>query len=59
MNTLPGLTPVSLLPKIAQHAGLSFADLVERILAGAALDDVAMRDEPPAPPVHTHTRIAG
>jgi D-alanine-D-alanine ligase len=59
VNTLPGLTPVSLLPKIAHHAGLSFDDLVERILAGAALDDLAVRDEPPAKPVHTHTRIAG
>jgi len=59
VNTLPGLTPVSLLPKIARHAGLSFEDLVERILAGAARDDLTVHDEPPAPPVETHTRIAG
>jgi D-alanine-D-alanine ligase len=37
VNTLPGLAPTSLLPKIAQGAGLSFADLVEEILAGARL----------------------
>jgi D-alanine-D-alanine ligase len=37
VNTLPGLTPASLLPRIAEGAGLSFADLVEEILAGAKL----------------------
>ncbi|MHB8878540.1 MAG: D-alanine--D-alanine ligase [Myxococcaceae bacterium] len=59
VNTLPGMTPMSLLPKIARAAGLCFEDLVERILAGAALDDPSVRDESPAPPLHTHTRIAG
>lgn len=37
INTLPGLTANSLLPKIAQHAGLEFADLVEAILEDASL----------------------
>jgi D-alanine-D-alanine ligase len=37
VNTLPGLTETSLLPKIAQHAGLSFTDLVEAILEDATL----------------------
>lgn len=37
VNTLPGLAPHSLLPRIAEGAGLSFADLVEEILAGARL----------------------
>jgi D-alanine-D-alanine ligase len=37
VNTLPGLTPQSLLPKIAAHAGMSFLDLVEAILADARL----------------------
>ncbi|MEO5767863.1 MAG: D-alanine--D-alanine ligase [Polyangia bacterium] len=37
VNTLPGLTPTGLLPRIALGAGLSFADLVEEILAGARL----------------------
>jgi D-alanine-D-alanine ligase len=37
VNTLPGMTPNSLLPKIAHGAGLSFEDLVEEILKGARL----------------------
>jgi D-alanine-D-alanine ligase len=35
VNTLPGMTATSLLPKIARHAGLSYDDLVERILQSA------------------------
>ncbi|MDW7709750.1 MAG: D-alanine--D-alanine ligase [Deferrisomatales bacterium] len=37
VNTVPGMTPTSLLPKAAEAAGLSFAELAERILAGAGL----------------------
>jgi D-alanine-D-alanine ligase len=37
VNTMPGMTETSLLPKAAQYAGVSFEDLVERILLGAAL----------------------
>jgi D-alanine-D-alanine ligase len=37
VNTLPGMTKTSLLPKIAKHAGLDYATLCERILAGAGL----------------------
>jgi D-alanine-D-alanine ligase len=37
VNTLPGLTPTSLLSRIAQGAGMGFADLVEEILTGARL----------------------
>jgi D-alanine-D-alanine ligase len=37
VNTLPGLTPASLLPKIAAYSGMSFADLVEAILVDARL----------------------
>lgn len=37
VNTLPGMTALSLLPEIAQHAGLGFEALVERILQSAAL----------------------
>ncbi len=36
-NTIPGMTPTSLLPKAAAAAGMSFEDLCERILAGAGL----------------------
>ena len=31
-NTIPGMTPTSLLPQAAEHAGISFADLLDRIL---------------------------
>jgi D-alanine-D-alanine ligase len=37
VNTLPGLTATSLLPRIAEHAGLAFADLVISLLEEAAL----------------------
>ncbi|HTP64163.1 MAG TPA: D-alanine--D-alanine ligase [Geobacteraceae bacterium] len=37
VNTLPGMTALSLLPEIARGAGISFSQLVERILATAAL----------------------
>jgi len=37
VNTLPGLTPQSLLPKIADAAGISFGELCEMMLAGATL----------------------
>jgi D-alanine-D-alanine ligase len=35
VNTLPGMTPTSLLPKIAAAAGLDYASLCEAILDGA------------------------
>lgn len=38
VNTLPGLTSVSLLPEIAQGVGISFQELVEKILLEASLD---------------------
>jgi len=37
VNTMPGMTETSLLPKAANYAGISFEDLVERILLGASL----------------------
>lgn len=37
VNSLPGMTPLSLLPEIAKGVGISFPDLVERILLGARL----------------------
>ena len=37
VNTIPGMTPTSLLPKAAAAAGIDFDDLVGRILAGASL----------------------
>jgi len=37
INTLPGMTDHSLLPKIAAHRGMDYATLVERILVTARL----------------------
>jgi D-alanine-D-alanine ligase len=36
VNTIPGMTEHSLVPKAAAHAGIGFDDLVERILGTAA-----------------------
>lgn len=33
VNTIPGMTETSLLPKIAKHSGLDFSDLIEKILS--------------------------
>lgn len=37
VNTIPGMTEASLVPKIAAGLGMSFDDLAERLLLGAAL----------------------
>jgi len=37
INTLPGMTDHSLLPKIAAHRGIDYASLVERVLKSASL----------------------
>lgn len=37
LNTQPGMTPLSLSPEQAKHAGMSFTQLVEKILASARL----------------------
>jgi D-alanine-D-alanine ligase len=37
VNTLPGMTASSLVPKIAAGNGISFPELCERLLDGAAL----------------------
>jgi D-alanine-D-alanine ligase len=46
VNTLPGMTPTSLLPKIAAAAGYGFADLCEAILAGARLHTPQRETQP-------------
>lgn len=53
VNTLPGLTPTSLLPKIARGAGYDFGELCEAIVERAALGTrEARRDSSrPAAPV--------
>jgi D-alanine-D-alanine ligase len=37
VNTMPGMTETSLLPKAANYAGIAFEELAERILLGASL----------------------
>lgn len=37
INTIPGMTELSLVPKAAAHEGLSFEDVCEELLDGAAL----------------------
>ena len=37
VNTLPGMTATSLVPKIAAGNGIPFPDLCERLLDGASL----------------------
>lgn len=39
VNTLPGMTPSSLVPKVAAGRGIGFAELCERILRTAALEN--------------------
>lgn len=46
VNTLPGMTPSSLLPKIARTRGLSFEALCERMLSLAAVEDLEVRLAP-------------
>lgn len=41
VNTQPGMTPLSLVPEQARHAGMSYAELVQRIV------DEAMKDHAP------------
>jgi len=38
VNTQPGMTPLSLVPEQARHCGMSYADLVEAIVAEALAD---------------------
>jgi len=42
INTIPGMTETSLLPMAAAAKGISFEDLVEKIVEGAALDSDEM-----------------
>jgi D-alanine-D-alanine ligase len=48
VNTLPGMTATSLLPKIAAHAGLEFGELCEAVLEGARLFTSSKRRAPAA-----------
>jgi D-alanine-D-alanine ligase len=50
VNTIPGLTPTSLLPKIAKGAGYEFGDLCELMVERASLDMVRERASDSVPP---------
>ncbi len=45
VNTIPGMTPTSLLPKIADAAGISFGELCEAIVLAATLPSHRPRGE--------------
>jgi D-alanine-D-alanine ligase len=59
VNTLPGMTPTSLLPKIAKAKGLSFEDLCEKLLTLAELENVDVRPLPQVAPRIVEERHAG
>jgi D-alanine-D-alanine ligase len=40
-NTIPGMTPTSLMPQAARAAGMSFSQLLDRLI------DLALEDRPP------------
>ncbi|RKH53505.1 D-alanine--D-alanine ligase [Corallococcus aberystwythensis] len=50
VNTLPGFTPVSLLPKIAARAGLDFPALVQGVLERATRDESHVAEGPTVTP---------
>jgi len=50
VNTMPGMTANSLLPKAARVAGISFGELVERIVGWALEGRAGERSGPTAPP---------
>jgi D-alanine-D-alanine ligase len=57
VNTQPGMTQTSLLPKIAEAAGLSFAQLCEQIVQGARLHVSQQRQLKEAEVVPLTTRV--
>ncbi|MBN1204822.1 MAG: D-alanine--D-alanine ligase [Myxococcaceae bacterium] len=46
VNTLPGMTPTSLLPKIAAQRGIRFPELCDRILSLATRDEAGVTEAP-------------
>ena len=38
VNTQPGMTPLSLVPEIAAHAGIPFSELVRHLVQGAGCE---------------------
>ena len=40
INTHPGMTPLSLVPKIAEHVGIGFEELIESLVQSAQCDNI-------------------
>ncbi len=57
VNTLPGMTPTSLLPKIAAAAGMDYPSLCAAILDGARLHGGLSTREQRAPQQHGQPRV--
>ena len=38
VNTMPGFTPISMFPRMWAATGVSYPELVDRLVASAALD---------------------
>ncbi|MCG3176287.1 MAG: UDP-N-acetylmuramate--L-alanine ligase [Candidatus Omnitrophica bacterium] len=58
VNTLPGLTPKSLLPKAARAAGIEFGELCVRILQLSRLRMAEAARDPNTAPVEAHGQTA-
>ena len=43
INTIPGMTPTSLLPQAAKDAGIPFPELLDRIISAALKKPVLQR----------------
>ena len=43
LNTMPGFTPTSMYPQLWAHAGLSYPQLVDRLLELALARDTGLR----------------
>ena len=43
LNTMPGFTPLSMFPRMWAHSGLSYADLVDRLIQLALQRDTGLR----------------
>lgn len=54
VNTLPGMTPTSLVPKLADSMGMNFGDLCEEILQGANLQTSVSQTVGRAPSTSRH-----
>ena len=37
INTLPGFTPISMYPKLMNHAGIPYDELIDRLIEGASV----------------------